>query len=94
MATLAIPPGGIKLHGFGENRAEQKAGTASALLLRLDKALLQEFRAASHAKDSLQLLTGSTPVGLPIFIQVMMGFANFSSEASDRRTDNRPKTFT
>ncbi|KXL45282.1 hypothetical protein M433DRAFT_144007 [Acidomyces richmondensis BFW] len=61
MATLAIPPGGIKLHGFGENRAEQKAGTASALLLRLDKALLQEFRAASHAKDSLQLLTGSTP---------------------------------
>jgi len=66
MAASAIPAGGIKLHGFGENRIEQKAGTASALLLRLDNALLQEFRTASHAKDTLQLLTGSTPVG-PLF---------------------------
>jgi len=58
MAAPTIPQGGMTLH-TSNNDPE---GPASAILLRLSDAKLQEIRNAAQGKDGLHFVTGSTPV--------------------------------
>jgi len=65
MAAPSLPSGGVTLHGVGNRVEEGKAGSVSAVLLKLSDGLLQDIRNAAQGKDGLQFVTGNTPVRLP-----------------------------
>ena len=60
-----LPAGGISLHGPAEHVGDLKAGTSSAILLKLGEDVLQDLKGA--AKDELRFVTGSSPVCWPSF---------------------------
>jgi len=61
MAGPVLPKGGIKLHGAEYGGKDSEVGSTTAVLVRLDEGMIQSMKKASHAKDELHFLTGSTP---------------------------------
>lgn len=91
MASLSMHTGDITLHGVPDGE-DGKPGSSLAVLLRLSDGLLRDIKKASHAKEGLQFVTGSTPVRLPYSLSVGLTAAKCGVEASDRRQINRPES--
>ena len=64
--AAALPPSGISMHGAAEVE-DPKPGSSSAILLKLSDSIVQDLKKASHAKDRLHFVAGSTPVSLGEF---------------------------
>lgn len=62
MATSALPPGGLVLHGLAEDAESKQKSARSAILCKLDSSVVQDARKAAN---NLYFLSGSTPVGHP-----------------------------
>jgi len=62
MAVSLVPEGGIALKGYREHEIKGQENT-TAVLLKLDGGAVQDIKKAAEVKNSLQFLTGTTPVG-------------------------------
>lgn len=59
-----LPPSSITLHGAAEVEVV-KPGSTSAIVFKLSDRIVQDLKKASHAKDRLHFVSGSTPVSFP-----------------------------